>query len=428
MRRSWQYRYGILGLLLSASLLTYLDRVCISVAGPRIQDELHLSPQDWGLVTGAFALAYALFEIPGGYLADRLGARAMLTRIVLWWSAFTALTGTVTTLWRLLLVRFCFGMGEAGAYPTITTSIFRWFPNAERGRALGLVFFAAQLGGGLAPLILVPIQMRFGWRAAFLLFGLAGVLWTLLWWFCYRNNPAEMKRISQSEITKIGPPPAVGSHRLPLRALLANRSVWLISASAWTFQYAYYFILFWLPTYMVRARGFTEEETKLAALPFLVGACGNAIGGISRDIAVRRFGATWGPRIICCAGLGGASLCALAAFLTSNRYLALGWLGLCYGATTFQQPTNWATCVEIGRRYAGSVAGCMNTAGALGGLSSAMIFGYLVTQTGSYDSVLVSIVIVLGVGALLWARVDATEVLRGELPRAESPAQLAGTA
>ena len=126
-----KYRHRVLALLATLSVLTYLDRVCISVAGPRIQNELNLSPQDWGLVTGAFSIAYALFEIPSGYLGDIFGARAMLTRIVLWWSAFTALTGFASKLWSLLIIRFCFGAGEAGAYPTASTSIYRWFPASE---------------------------------------------------------------------------------------------------------------------------------------------------------------------------------------------------------------------------------------------------------------------------------------------------------
>lgn len=128
-----KYRHRVLLLLASLSVLTYLDRVCISVAGPRIQNELNLSPQGWGFVTGAFAIAYALFEIPSGYLGDRFGARAMLARLVLWWSVFTTLTGFASKLWSLVVVRFLFGAGEAGAYPTASTSIFRWFPNIERG-------------------------------------------------------------------------------------------------------------------------------------------------------------------------------------------------------------------------------------------------------------------------------------------------------
>jgi MFS family permease len=127
---------------------------------------LHLSPQDWGLVTGAFAVAYALFEIPSGYLADRFGARAMLTRIVLWWSVFTTLTGFAFKLWPLMIIRFLFGAGEAGAYPTASTCVFRWFPVDERGRAFGVIFLSSQLGGAIAPLLIVPIQVHFGWRVS----------------------------------------------------------------------------------------------------------------------------------------------------------------------------------------------------------------------------------------------------------------------
>ena len=159
-----KYRHRVLMLLASLSLLTYLDRVCISVAGPRMQSEMGLGPQDWGLVTGAFGIAYALFEIPSGFLGDRFGARAMLTRIVLWWSAFTTLTGFASRLWSLVIIRFLFGVGEAGAYPTASTSIFRWFPALERGRAFGVVWLSSQLGGAVAPLIIVPIQLHFGWR------------------------------------------------------------------------------------------------------------------------------------------------------------------------------------------------------------------------------------------------------------------------
>ena len=173
-----KYRHRVLTLLASLSFLTYLDRVCISGGrSPATANELHLGPQDWGLVTGAFAIAYAVFEIPSGYLGDRFGARAMITRIVLWWSAFTALIrGFVSKLWLPLVVRFCFGAGEAGAYPTASTSVYRWFPPAERGRAFGVVLLSSQLGGAVALLLIVPWQMRFGWRLSFYVFGGVGVL------------------------------------------------------------------------------------------------------------------------------------------------------------------------------------------------------------------------------------------------------------
>jgi len=201
-----KYRHRVLTLLAALSVITYLDRVCISVAGPRIQNELHLSPQDWGLVTGAFAVAYALFEIPSGYLADRFGARAMFTRIVLWWSVFTTLTGFAFKLWPLMIIRFFFGAGEAGAYPTASTSVFRWFPLDERGRAFGVIFLSSQLGGAIAPLLMVPIQVHFGWRVSFYLFGILGVVWAGGWWRWYRNRPEEKIGITDRELAEIGQP------------------------------------------------------------------------------------------------------------------------------------------------------------------------------------------------------------------------------
>jgi MFS transporter, ACS family, glucarate transporter len=376
-----------------------------------MQADLHLSPQDWGYITGAFAIAYALFEIPSGFLGDRFGARAMLTRIVLWWSAFTALTGLASSLWSLVTVRFLFGAGEAGAYPTASTSVFRWFPEAERGRAFGIIFFSSQLGGVLAPLLIVPIQTHFGWRTSFYIFGSFGIAWACGWWRLYRNRPMEKVGISEREIAEIGLPPEDVPRRFPWQAILANRNVRVIMLSTFSYLYAYYFFLFWLPTYMMQARGFTEAETKLSALPFVLGALSNIVGGFARDAALRRFGPKWGPRLVGVGGLVVAAGSALAAYMAVDRYVALGWLGLCYAGITLQQPTVWATCVDIGKRYAGAVAGCMNTAGAMGGLVSSLICGYWVQRTGNYDVVLLSMAGALVFGAALWLRIDASETL-----------------
>ncbi len=406
-----KYRHRVLFLLATLSVITYLDRVCISIAGPRIQDEFHLGPAQWGLVTSAFAISYALFELPSGYLADRFGARAMLVRIVLWWSLFTTLTGFAGKLWSLIVVRFLFGAGEAGAYPTAATVVFRWFPATERGRTFGVVLLCGQLGGAIAPLVIVPLQMHFGWRASFYVFGAVGVCWSAGWWRWYRNSPREKAGITVAELTEIGPPPAASAHGLPWRALAANRSVGALMAATFGYLYAYYFFLFWLPTYLVRERGFTESQTRLSALPFVLGILANLSGGLARDAAVRRFGPTWGPRSIGVLGLGVAAGSAVAALASGSGYGALGWLALCYSGITFQQPTVFSTCVDIGRRHAGAVAGCMNTAGAVGGLLSSAIFGYLIERFGGYDAVLLSMALILAAGATLWLLIDATEVL-----------------
>ncbi|MBX6313511.1 MAG: MFS transporter, partial [Isosphaeraceae bacterium] len=180
----------VLTLLVALSVITYLDRVCIAIAGPRMQAELGLSPERWGWVLGVFAIAYGLFEIPAGALGDRFGQRAVLTRIVLGWSAFTALTGCVSTYGTLLVTRLLFGVGEAGAYPNMAGSIGRWFPPDGRARAQGAIWAASRLGGALAPWLVVPIMAALGWRAAFWIFGAAGLAWAAAWTAWYRDPPA----------------------------------------------------------------------------------------------------------------------------------------------------------------------------------------------------------------------------------------------
>ncbi len=160
-------RHKVLFLLSLLSAITYLDRVCISVAGPRIQHALRLSPVQWGWVGGVFSISYALFEIPSGYLGDRIGARAVLSRIVLWWSGFTALTGVSWNYSSLLVTRFLFGVGEAGAGPNTCVSLSRWFPPIERARAMGIFLMGAEVGTALTPLLVIPIQQHYGWRASF---------------------------------------------------------------------------------------------------------------------------------------------------------------------------------------------------------------------------------------------------------------------
>ena len=167
-----KHQNRVLGLLALLSIITYLDRVCIAVAGPRMQDDLHISPEAWGWVTGIFAISYGAFAIPIGALGDRFGPRRVLTGIVLWWSAFTSLTGPVSNYYLLLLARFCFGMGQVGAYPNIATVIVRWIPAGRAAGAWGIVWMASQIGGAISPLLVLPIQTHFGWRASFYIFGI----------------------------------------------------------------------------------------------------------------------------------------------------------------------------------------------------------------------------------------------------------------
>ena len=256
------------------AIITYVDRVCIAVAGPRMQDELGISPEAWGWVASVFFLSYGAFEIPTGLLGDRIGPRKVLTRIVLWWSAFTSLTGVVSSYPVLLLVRFCFGMGEAGAYPNASIVIARWIPERLRARAWGVVWMTSQVGAAISPLLVVPIMMRYGWRAAFFVFGFAGVLWAAAWYWWFRDWPQEKPGVTQAELREIGSDHAERHGGMPWGRALADGTFWRIAAVGACYVYAIAFFQSWLQTYLVRGRGYTEAALVLSSLPVRRGRAG----------------------------------------------------------------------------------------------------------------------------------------------------------
>ncbi len=400
-----------MGLLSLLSVLTYLDRVCISVAGPRMQDQLQISPAAWGWVTSVFLVSYGAFEIPSGALGDRIGPRKVLTRIVLWWSAFTTLTGMVSNFFVLLLTRFCFGAGEAGAFPNASTVIARWIPGIKRGRACGTLMLSSQLGGAIAPLLVVPIQARFGWRASFFCFGFLGLIWAAVWYAWFRDFPAQKPEVSQAERDEIGPAVTHTHHRVEWGVVLKSRNLLTLMILTACYCYPLYFFQSWLPTYLVKGRGYLEHDLWLSALPFVVGSCGNWLGGVASDGLVRRFGLRAGRRIAGASGLSSAAVFMTAAILVHGRGAAVFFLSLVYGAITFQQTSIFAVCLDIGRRRAGTVTGFMNTAAQAGGWVSTVSYGYLVEQFGSYNLPLIPMVALLVAGALLWLRFDPARQL-----------------
>lgn len=394
-------------------VITYLDRVCLAIAGPRMQDSLNIGPVAWGWVTGVFTISYAVFEIPSGALGDRLGPRRVLTRIVLWWSVFTSLTGLVSSYPLLLLTRFCFGMGEAGAFPNAGVVISRWFPFLRRTSAWGIAMMASQIGGAIAPLLVVPIQMRYGWRASFYLFGILGVAWSLVWYRWFRDSPAEMPAVSPQEVAEIGTTPRF--HRsLPWALALSSSNLWGVMTMSASYGYTLYFFQSWFPTYLVKGRGFSETGLLLSSLPFLVGACANCCGGFVSDALVRRLGLKWGRRSLGVVGLGSAALFMAAAMMTEHRLLSLLFLSLSYGGITIQQPVVFGVCLDIGGKYSGAVAGAINTASYGAGFLSSVAYGYIVRSYG-YDAPFIPMIVLLTIGAAMWLRIDATRDVISEV-------------
>jgi ACS family glucarate transporter-like MFS transporter len=267
MTHSTKSRHRVVWLLVLLFGVTYLDRVCISVAGPRMQEDLHIGSIGWGWVTGVFSISYCLFEIPTGILGDRMGPRRVLTRIVLWWSAFTALTGVVTSYYPLLVIRFLFGAGEAGAFPNASVVVDRWFPSARRATMCGVVLMASQVGGAVAPLLVVPIQIRFGWRASFFVFGTLGVCWSLAWHAWFRDYPTQVHGSELAEHRAAIERPGATGHSFPWRTAFRSESALALVATAFCYVYVYNFFQTWFHTFLVKGRGFHETGLWLSALP-----------------------------------------------------------------------------------------------------------------------------------------------------------------
>jgi MFS family permease len=409
-------RRGVVSLLVLLFAITYLDRVCISVAGPRMQESLGISPIGWGWVTGMFTLAYCLFEIPTGMMGDRLGPRRVLTRIVVWWSAFTALTGATTGYYPLLLTRFLFGAGEAGAFPNASVVISRWFPPRQRATMSGVTLMASQIGGAVAPLVVLPIQMRYGWRMSFYVFGVAGLAWSAVWYTWFRDSPEEKRRGVPSASASTASMAA--SHAFPWHLAYRSSTVWSIVGLAFCYVYVYNFFQTWFHTFLVRGRGFSEASLLLSALPYVVAACANLAGGAASDALVRRIGAKRGRRVIGAAALTAAAAFTVAAMLTHHQLLTVVFLALTYGAITFQQSGVFGVCLDIGGPRAGAMVGLMNMIAQVGGLVGSVLYGYIVDRTGSYDAPFIPMTVLLLVGAALWVNVDASRELGGESPRA----------
>jgi sugar phosphate permease len=338
------------------------------------------------------------------------------------------LTGTVSSYPLLLIVRFCFGMGEAGAYPNATAVIGRWIPKLKRARAWGLIWMTSQIGAAIAPLLIVPIQASYGWRASFYVFGTLGVLWSVLWYAWFRDSPGEMRGLSAAEREEIGAAPPPSHARIPWATALRSGVLWRIAAIGACYVYVLAFFQSWLQTYLVKGRGFTEAALVLSTLPYLVGACANGLGGLTSDILARRLGLTRGRRVVGVAGLGAAAIFMAAAIRSSTGFWSLTFLSLSYAGILFQQPNLCALTLDTGKEHAGAVFGFMNTAAFIASSISAVVFGYLVDYTGSYETPFIPMLILLCVGAFLWLKMDPTrQVFEGNLPTG-SPASVTAKA
>ncbi|MEZ5351829.1 MAG: MFS transporter [Bryobacteraceae bacterium] len=404
-------RYRVLALVLAAAVITYLDRVCISVAAPQIQADLGLSQEQMGYVFSIFATAYAIFEIPAAFLGDRWGQRRTMIRIVAWWSMFTMFTGLARGYGSLLATRFLFGAGEAGAFPTLSRALSRWFPFDARSRANGLMWMGARLGGAISPVLAVLAIGAWGWRGTFGLFGVVGLAWVAIWSRWYRDDPADQPSVNAAELDliRVGAAPAPEkSQKLPWRTLLFQRDLLILCATYFASGFGFQFFVTWLPTYLTREHGLTLQRSGFyAALPLLAGAAGCATGGLVADWIARRFGSLkWGRRIVAVTGffLGAAGF--LFAISARSPEMAVACLVGASGLHDLTLPVAWATCTDLGGRFGGTAGGWMNLASSVSGMMAPVAAAYLAEAFGSFTALFWVAAGMYIIGGVLWFFID----------------------
>lgn len=405
-------RHWVVGWILVAAAISYLDRVCISTAAPAIKADLALSDSQMGLVFSAFTLAYALFEIPAGWLADRYGARITLSRVVVWWSFFTAITGTAWNLGSLLVLRFLFGTGEAGMFTGAAQAFGRWLPVAERGRAFGLALMTAAFGGALSQPAVVFLLGHVGWREAFVVFGAVGFVWAAGWWWWFRDDPATHPACNEAELELIVAGRGTFQHgaTVPWRVLFGNRAVLGLCFTHFCAAYGWYFYLTWLPTYFLRARGLDLKSVGwLAALPLLGIGFGSLVGGLASDHMMRRFGARTGRRLLPLIAHPLAAVALVAGLYTPNAIPSAIFFSLAAALGAVGVACSWATCVDVGGPNAGVVGGAMNMLGNLGGTLCPIIIGYSLDWLGAWEPSLLLVAAMYVVAAIAWLGIDPTE-------------------
>ena len=381
-------RYRVVAFAVALAGVTYLDRVCISILAPSIMRDLDLSLRQMSYVFFAFSLAYGIFEIPTAWWADRIGSRSVLTRIVVWWSAFTMLTAAAFSYPALLAVRFLFGIGEAGAWPNAARVFSRWIPARERGRVQGIFFAGAHLAGGGTPILVAWIAARVHWRLVFLMFGCVGLIWAAFWYRWFRDEPRDHRDVSPAERDMIeaerGLPPAHAHGNWG--RVFRTPSLLPLCMQYFANTYGFFFLIPWLPTYLVKGRGMASGELALfSGLPLLLSVFADISGGVATDALSRRFGVRIGR-----CGVGAGAYLAGAIVMFAGAQVADGRLAgiliaVAGALSMFTLAPSWATAIDLGGANAAVLSATMNTAGQVGGMLSPLVLAYLVETYGDWS-------------------------------------------
>jgi ACS family glucarate transporter-like MFS transporter len=422
LMKASRVRYSVVLLAISLAVLSYVQRVAISVAAGPISHDLHLPKEQMGFIFGAFGLAYALFEIPMGLLGDRLGVKRVLTQIVLAWSACTALTGAAWNIASMCVIRFLFGAGEAGCFPNLTRMLSAWLPARERVTAQALMWAFARWGGAITPPLALLCINLFGWRWAFVQFAALGVVWCAVFVIWFRDEPAQHRSVNSVERELLEGARVLTTHQAGQRnwtTVLLTRRVGVLGLQYFCFSYVWYFYITWLPTYLREGRGQTPARAAaLSVLPLLFGGFGSLVSGL----APRRLP----RRAIAICGFVSCAVLLVAITHIASVIPAMLAMGLASFAADLTMPISWDACVEVGGPYTATVAAAMNMMGNLAGFAAPVAGGVILQRAGGNWNMLIDTMAVAAtVSAACWLYLDPDAAQRQrELAFAAAAARL----
>jgi sugar phosphate permease len=404
-------RYWVILFSVTLAILAYIDRACISMAAPFMRKDLNLSAVEMGYVFSAFALAYALFEIPGGWMGDWLGPKKVLVRIVLWWSAFTALTGRAWNFLSLVVIRFLFGAGEAGCFPNLTKAMTIWLPQQERVKAQGIMWTFARWGGAFTPPLMLLAINRLSWRWAFTLFGSLGVVWCAIFLAYFKDNPREHKGVNAAELALLeGAEKITSGHaNVPWGRLITSPTVWMLWVQYYLISYPFYFYLTWLPTYLMEGLHLdARQASRFAVFPLLFAGAGSLVSGMLSARVARWTGSvSLARRALGMAGFFVAGLFILLHIQIQAplpAMLVMGFATFFHDVTT---PGAWGACMDVGGKFAGTLSGSMNMMGNFGSLTAPIAMGYILKYThNNWTLCLYSVAAAYLLGTLCWPLMD----------------------
>ena len=411
-RPATRVRYWVIFFAMTLAIITYVDRVCMSLAAPEIQKEFGLTDFQKGLLFSAFALAYGLFEIPTGWMGDRFGVRKVLMRIVVWWSFFTMLSGWARNYTVMLLTRFMFGAGEAGAFPNMTKMFSVWLPRAEQTMAQGWMWLAARWGGAFTPLLVALFIQYYSWRTAFISFGFLGIIWAFFFYVWYKDNPADNKKINKEELSLLPKPEEnVAREPIPWNRILARKDIWLL----W-FQFLSQLrclFLHHLAAYIPAGLSWNNltKGAFLSGFPLFFGGIGSLVCGYLLGWLVRKIGVAGKARKrMASIGFTGASFFLAASAFIGNPVWAMVAMGCSSFCNDLVMPPSWTACSDMGGRFCGTLSGSMNMVGQFANVAMPALTGCFLGSLGLSWPVIICISAgIYFLGGICWLFIESDQ-------------------